>query len=520
MNPSLSNILNSDRLPTLPEVAVRVIELAKSEEPDLREIAATVKADPAISASLLKTTNSALMGLRQRASSVESAVPILGASMVRSLVLGFTLAEKWRGSSETEKCMRNIWRRSLIQASAAELFASRDDTRDEANWFLAGLLQDIGQLAMLHCCGGDYWNEVFESDSDLTDVEIESASFGFNHVDVSVELCRRWGIDEEIVSAIAGHHVAVEVTLDECTDSLSSALVAASHCADYLVGVVGTREFDRGVLDKLLTNVFAYLPEQVTEVLEEIDYRVNEMSAALGINAGTTPPIGNLLRQAQKLLAEIAIEAQLRALGADQRREVVEQQLAEALEESSRLRDEAWCDTLTGVYSRNYLDPAVKLATDDCHRKKWALGCLFLDVDGFKQVNDRYGHQMGDDALCQVAEILKESVRRTDYVIRYGGDEFCVLLVDVNEHLLWRVAERVRERIAAIRFEGTDARVSGSIGALICRPGSRQRIVPKKLIALADRAMYESKKLGGDRVSAYQLKGRRKTRLQVPHSSA
>lgn len=520
MKPSLNNILNSDRLPTLPEVAVRVIELAKSEEPDLHEIAATVKADPAISARLLKTTNSALMGLRQRASSVESAVPILGASMVRSLVLGFTLAEQWRGTSEIEKCMRNVWRRSLIQASAAERFASRDNSRDEANWFLAGLLQDVGQLAMLHCCGGDYATEVFESDSDRSDVEIEAESFGFNHVEVSVELCRRWGIDDEIVDAIAGHHVAVEVALDECTDSLSSALVAGSHCADYLVGVVGAREFDRGVLDKLLTNGFAYLPEQVTEVLEEIDRRVNEMSAALGINAGKTPPIGNLLRQAQKLLAEIAIQAQLKALGADQRRETAEQQLAEALEESNRLRDEVWCDSLTGVYSRNYLDPAVKLAMEDCHRQKRALGCLFLDVDGFKEVNDTHGHQMGDDALCQVAAILKESVRHTDYVIRYGGDEFCVLLVDVNEHLLWRIAERVRERIAAIRFEGADARVSGSIGALICRPESRKRIVPKKLIALADSAMYESKKLGGNRVCAYQLHGRRKSRLPVPHASA
>ena len=509
MKTTLDQILSSDRLPTLPEVAVRVIELAKSATPDLGAITKAIKADPAISSQILKTANSAMMGLRQRASSVDAAVPLLGANMVRSLVLGFTLADQCRESPEIETVMRQVWRRSLIQASAMEFFAELDKTRDQANWFLAGLLQDIGQLAMLHCCGSDY-SEIIGSGFNERAVQVEADAFGFSHVDVSVALCRNWRVDDEIVDAIESHHMSVDDALGGTTDgALACGLVAASCCADYLLSVVESRECDRSDLDRVLTNAFGFLPDEITDLLNDIDCHVNQTSATLDINAGDFPPARSILHEAQSLLAEIALQAQLKAFGA-------EQQLAAALEESSRIQDEAWSDSLTGVFNRSYLDPAVDQAAGDCLKQKSALGCLFLDVDGFKEVNDNHGHEMGDQALRQVGEILKTSVRNSDYVIRYGGDEFCVLLVGVNERLLWRIAERIRERIADIDFPGTDAKVSGSIGALILKLNARKPVASKKLIASADAAMYESKKKGGNRVSGYLIEGRKKTRLQTP----
>ncbi len=508
MKPTLDQILSSDRLPTLPEVAVRVIELAKSATPDLGAITKAIKADPAISSQILKTANSAMMGLRQRASSVDAAVPLLGANMVRSLVLGFTLADQCRESPEIETVMRQVWRRSLIQASAMEFFAELDKSRDQANWFLAGLLQDIGQLAMLHCCGSDYAEIIGSGFNDHT-VQLEMDAFGFSHVDVSVALCRNWRVDDEIVDAIESHHMPVDDALAETDDALASGLVAASCCASSMLSVVESRECDRSDLDRLLTNAFGFLPDEITDLLNDIDCHVNQTSATLDINAGDSPPARSILHEAQSLLAEIALQAQLKAFGA-------EQQLAEALEESSRIQDEAWSDSLTGVFNRSYLDPAVDQAAGDCLRQKSALGCLFLDVDGFKEVNDNHGHEAGDQALREVGEILKTSVRNSDYVIRYGGDEFCVLLVGVNERLLWRIAERIRERIADIKFPGTDAKVSGSIGALLFKLNARKPVAPKKLIASADAAMYESKKKGGNRVSGYRIDGRKKIRLQVP----
>ena len=510
MRITMENILHSDRLPSLPEVAVRVIELARSEEPDLREITAVVKADPAICAKLLKTTNSALMGLRTRATSVESAVPLLGANMIRSLVLGFTLAEQSRETAKTQQWMRYLWRRSLIQATAAELFATAGQGHDEAEWFLAGLLQDIGQLAMGSCIGNDYCDLLSTAGRQSSDVEVEVERYGFSHVDVGVALCRKWAMDERIIHAVATHHASVDevqASAPSWEDSLSTGLVAASCCADYLLRVVDSRNADRDMLDKLLTNVFSFLPDQVTEVLDEVDSRVNEAAALFGVNIGETPPIGRILQDAQTLLAEISLRAQLTALG-------VKQQLAAALEHTSQLQDAAWSDDLTGVYNRRYLIPAVKLARADCERKQQCWGCLFLDVDGFKEVNDTHGHAFGDKILCKIANVLKESVRTSDYVIRYGGDEFCVILVDVNEQSLWRIAERIRERISEIRLQGVEVRVFSSIGALFLRPDARQ--APRKLISHADKAMYESKKKGGDRVTAYQLRGRRKTPLDRP----
>ena len=118
---------------------------------------------------------------------------------------------------------------------------------------------------------------------------------------------------------------------------------------------------------------------------------------------------------------------------------------------------------------------------------------FFLDLDDFKQINDRHGHLVGSHVLMEMAAVILSSVRDTDVVARYGGDEFVVVLPETDTEMGLRVAERVRERIAGHEFTGGRAlrlRLTASFG-VASFPAHAQS--PQQLIAAADTAMYEAK---------------------------
>lgn len=273
---SLDAILSSERLPSLPEVAVRIVEIAREPDPDFDRLIETIRIDPAISGRILKTANSALLGMRSRAASIEQAVPRLGTTMVRTLVLSFCLAEYQNKSSlNLRPYYQHIWRGSLAQAAVAELLAERQGGKvDPANWFLAGLLQDIGRLALLHTCREEYVENVLESEDDCSQQEREERWLGFTHVEVSVGLCRRWNLDQEIIDAIGVHHASVHrvVPLKFVSGtSLPAALITASHVAEYLEEVSHDLSCSREHIERLLMQVFALRPNEVFRVLADID---------------------------------------------------------------------------------------------------------------------------------------------------------------------------------------------------------------------------------------------------------
>jgi len=159
----------------------------------------------------------------------------------------------------------------------------------------------------------------------------------------------------------------------------------------------------------------------------------------------------------------------------------------------NELREHARRDPLTGVYNRRYFNEVVEQELVRSRRYDHPIGFLMIDVDRFKEINDRFGHQMGDRVLKAVAELLVGQVRESDIVVRYGGDEFLIMLLEtdgeteaVTERIQNAIAERNRTN-ELIPFP-----VTLSIGAAHWAPESEEPI--EQVLAVADRRMYEEKR--------------------------
>lgn len=155
-------------------------------------------------------------------------------------------------------------------------------------------------------------------------------------------------------------------------------------------------------------------------------------------------------------------------------------------------------DPLTGLLTRTYMDEDLPGLMQRSERANADLCCVFTDIDHFKMVNDRFGHQVGDDALVTVARLAMLSLRDSDACVRYGGEELLLILQGAGETGGFDVAERVRKAVYGHDWSRTSAglRVSASFGVAQWQPGESQ----KDWIARADKALYVAKNTGRNRV--------------------
>lgn len=171
-----------------------------------------------------------------------------------------------------------------------------------------------------------------------------------------------------------------------------------------------------------------------------------------------------------------------------------------------QLRRTTLHDALTGVNNRRFYEQRLEEEVRRSARNGDHLSCVFLDIDHFKNINDTWGHQIGDQALIHVAGLIREQLRGSDVLARYGGEEFVALLPTANEKKALEVAERIRLVVEASLLQVSDGEpLSMSLSAGVStfvpgEPGSHQAIDGATLVGAADKALYKAKKGGRNRV--------------------
>lgn len=171
---------------------------------------------------------------------------------------------------------------------------------------------------------------------------------------------------------------------------------------------------------------------------------------------------------------------------------------AELVEANRALAQAALTDGLTGLKNHRAFQESLHNLVQMAERHRQPLSLIMLDIDHFKQFNDRFGHPAGDELLQQVAEVLRHSARAYDVVARYGGEEFALLLPNTNLQQAVQVAERIRAQISQI--QNPHAPVSASLGVARYRAGT----APATLLYEADAALYRAKHNGRNQVCIYQ----------------
>ena len=180
----------------------------------------------------------------------------------------------------------------------------------------------------------------------------------------------------------------------------------------------------------------------------------------------------------------------------------------ETVETRERLRFIGLTDSLTGVNNRRFFDQRLYEELERVRRDGVSLGCLFIDLDHFKKINDSFGHQVGDDVLRYVAQLIREQLRTIDVVARYGGEEFAVLLAQADIDLAMEIAERIRINIEQWEYdqEEIDMRVSVSVGVATTEHielSDETEEIAHKLVEAADQAVYQAKESGRNQVISY-----------------
>ena len=163
------------------------------------------------------------------------------------------------------------------------------------------------------------------------------------------------------------------------------------------------------------------------------------------------------------------------------------------------LKEQSIKDALTGLYNRHFLNEYLIKTSELCLRHGHSLGILMIDIDFFKKVNDQFGHDVGDEVLKQIAGIIHKKFRKADVVVRYGGEEFLVVLHNVEEQKLIELAEELRREVSQtpLKISSGEIYKTISIGIAIFPKDSKDI---REVIKFADIGLYHAKKTGRNKI--------------------
>ena len=477
------------KLPTLPGVAIKILQAMQREAPDIREIAEVISADAPLSANVLRVVNSPFYGLSNKITSVHHAMVYLGLNAVKNLALSFSLlrgfAPKRKGAFDYVQFSKD----SLMGAIAAKTLAEKINRRHGENAFFLGLLQNIGVLIMAESMPHEYESVIAAASLSGSPLhEAETSLLGINHMKVGEFVTESWGLPATVSVPIGYHHCAYRLVhplneIEQVTRilHLSSLYVERFKCpdldADYseIEKYVHAYEFE-SLID--ISGVAAQVTEGVKSVFPVFDLQIDEKKHIEIIDA------------AQSELAELSGELlnQVHSQG----------------QSIDLLRQQVGLDGLTQLINHMRFLEILQQEISRAVRYRTALSIIMADVDHFKSINDFFGHQAGDHVLKNISAQLKKQLRDSDHIARYGGEEFAVILPMTPLKDALFTAERLRKSIETqkIIYDGRSITVTMSFG--VASLEKHQDISIEGFIKMADDALYDAKNSGRNKCCPYK----------------
>ncbi len=482
-------------LPSPPGVAQQIIELAQDPEIDVGRIAEMIGKDPGLSAKILRTANSPIYAQRRRSQNLRQGVLVLGLNATVTLALSFSIISGLRNGKKGGLDYAAFWRRTLLAATAARTAGELIDVKQTEDLFLAALLQDLGRLALDRSRPG-FYAELPAEASNAELLSYEKTRAGDDHAAVGGWMLRNWNLPEHLCRAVELSHQPEQAGTGTDSGRFIRCVALAGELADMFVSANRASAMSR--LGPRAMTLLGLRPAQLAEIINVVARRAAETEQLFEMSLLDDHDAGLLTDQAREILA-IRNLAALNEI--DDLRQSTDSLAArtEALEDASRR------DGLTGVFSRSCLDERLAMEFDSARRNGWPMSIAFVDLDHFKDVNDTHGHQAGDRVLRATAQLLVQSVRETDIVGRYGGEEFVIIFPGLNQESAWHACDRVLEAIRRTTHDvgGCMITATASIG-LATHTSQISFGGVSKLVHAADMAVYSAKHNGRNRVEAFR----------------
>jgi diguanylate cyclase (GGDEF)-like protein len=461
-----------------------LLDLITGPHGDANYVTRTLRASPALSARVLGAVNSAAVGISREIRSIDRAVLLLGASRARSVAMAYGLRLLVENCRLPKDLVETLWTNSLRKACAARRFcAIVDGSKADIAYSLA-LVQDIG-LPMLMAVDPDFYQTKMKPVVDGPSwSDLERQRFGISHEAVGQGLLMEWHASKVLQQSVLRHHRAPDHHGGDENALLDLSIFYASLMPHlYEDFESGQREWVHAIFAKFLGAHFAS-PDDFFEAAaldaRQTVGRTNDLTREERKHLMASL-VGELTTDTCKLVTHLShLEATMHRTQAD----------------FNDLRTQAFTDSLTKTLNRRGFMQLAERRLKVAAQNGMSLACMLLDMDGFKQINDTYGHEAGDRCLRGLSRIIRHCLDRQDMIGRLGGDEFAIMLIDIEESQARAVGERLCQMVKRTPVpiaEDVDIDIQFSLGVVYARKMPLGTNIDD-VIRAADHAMYEKKK--------------------------
>jgi diguanylate cyclase (GGDEF)-like protein len=326
---------------------------------------------------------------------------------------------------------------------------------------------------------------------------VESEIFEFDHPEVGSSLLKTWGLPESVYLPIRYHHEPENAPLE--IRPLCQVIQASDQLSAVYYGSGSVKNACR--VKDLLWNTFQIDERRAMQLIDAVAQKSDEVLSQFNIQSENTLSYSEILQNANEELSRLNISSQTLIIEYREAKQRADRLAAELKVANDKLRSVACRDDLTGLYNYRFFRESLGSELEFAERNRLWVSVIMFDIDNFKGINDSFGHHCGDLALQAVGGYLLQTSRASDIAARYGGDEFIILLRDTPLEGARIRAETICDELASIPVDcnGVQLGITASFGVAAYDP--QVPMTRTELANLVDKAMYESKSKGRNRVS-------------------
>lgn len=491
-------------LPSLPAVALKIIKLANDPNAGLGDISKIISSDPALSVKILKVVNSSMYSQRRAVNNLRESLTLLGLNAALSITLSFSLINSFKTNETNSVNQENYWKRSVLSAAISRIIGTKMGLFNLEDIFLASLLQDIGILAFekIEFSPYDEESEIILHHADR--IHLEKAKFNVDHAYVGAWLLELWGLPQKVVNSVRYSHSLINNSLSKeslADDTKNYRFHSCVNLSGFLADIwleamppdllEATKEASRLMLDIDI--------DEFAQLVKDINNELPEISNLFEINFTSEIERGHIVEEAR----EISLE---RSINVIKESEKVKSYVQGIEKQVRSIEVEIQYDHLTKVHSRKYIETELIKNFDFATSNSWPISLAFIDIDNFKEFNDKHGHSFGDTVLVAIAEFYSKNIRQTDILARYGGDEFILLLPGATLD----IAEETLKRLIKLQASNTILESGGNTIVPTVSIGVASHMDKNKFdnldqfVKAADKALYASKEAGRNCVTSFK----------------